>query len=236
MYVFFFLLLPRPPSSTLFPYTTLFRSQLSASYANTLATFTATNGFISAIKLFAKGTVTAISTSQITLSNVSGIFTETGKVIGVTTGATSVIDTTGAVATIQINDKAAAGFNTSVQLTRLIGNFTSGSLPFIEDEYIDQNSLIAYAKPNGYLHHSEINTATNDDVLYISNAFGNYNLDPSGVRSIQGNTSDATLDYLSNKYPGDFVKGSGEVIYYENLDAITRSDNKSEIIKIILEF
>jgi hypothetical protein len=210
--------------------------QITASYANTLATFSATNGSVSVLKLFAKGTVTSISTSQLTLSNVSGIFTESGKVIGLTTGATSVIDTSGAISTIQINDKAAAGFNTSVQLTRLIGNFTSGSLPFIEDEYIRQESLIAYAQPHGYLHHSEINNATNDDVLYISNAFGIYNLDPGGVRSIQGNTSDATLDYLSNKYPGDFVKGSGEVIYYENLDAITRSDNKSEIIKIILEF
>jgi hypothetical protein len=36
--------------------------------------------------------------------------------------------------------------------------------------------------------------------------------------------------------PNDFVKDSGTVLYYENIDAITRAGNKSEIIKIILEF
>jgi hypothetical protein len=72
--------------------------------------------------------------------------------------------------------------------------------------------------------------------MFISNKFGIYNLDPSGVREINGLTSGATIENLSNKYPGDFVVGSGEVLYLENLDPITRSGNKSEIIKIILEF
>ena len=40
---------------------------------------------------------------------------------------------------------------------------------------------------------------------------------------------------IVNKYI-NFVKDSGEVLYYENLNPITRKDNKSEIIKIILEF
>jgi len=72
--------------------------------------------------------------------------------------------------------------------------------------------------------------------MFISNKFGIYNLDEAGVRNIVGVTSGATLENLSNKYPGDFVVGSGQVLYIENLDPITRSNNKSEIIKIILEF
>ena len=201
------------------------------------ATFTANNAEVSALALGAYGVVTSISSSQITLSNVAGVFSEGSRVIGVTTGATSVIQTSNSTVTaIQVNDKAAGSFTTATQLTRLVGDFTSGSTAFIEDEYIDQESLISFAKPRGYNHHVELGAGTGDDVLFISNKFGIFNLDPLGVRTISGNTSGATLDTLSNKYPGDFVVGSGELLYLENLDPITRSDNKSEIIKIILEF
>jgi hypothetical protein len=201
------------------------------------ATFTANNAEISALVLGAYGTVTSISSNQLTLSNVTGVFNEGSKVIGITTGATSVIQSSNSTVTaLQVNDKAAGSFTTATQLTRLVGDFTSGSSAFIEDEYIDQESLIAFAKPRGYMHHVELTGGTDDDVLYISNKFGIFNLDPLGVRTITGNTSGATLDNLSNKYPGDFVVGSGELLYLENLDPITRSDNKSEIIKIILEF
>ena len=204
---------------------------------NTAPVFTANNAEISALVLGAYGTVTSISSSQITLSNVTGVFSEGSKVIGTTTGATSVIQTSNnTVTAIQVNDKAAGAFTTSTQLTRLVGDFTSGSSAFVEDEYIDQESLIAFAKPHGFMHHIELTGGTDDGVLFISNKFGIFNLDSLGVRTISGNTSGATLDNLSNKYPGDFVVGSGEVLYLENLDPITRSNNKSEIIKIILEF
>ena len=204
---------------------------------STGATFTANNAEVSAIVLGAYGTVTSISSGQITLSDVSGVFAENNKIIGTTTGATSVIATSNNLVTaLQVNDKAAGAFTTATQLTQLIGNFTSGSSAFVEDELIEQESLISYAQPRGYLHHTELSGGTDDDKLFISNKFGIFNLDPTGVRTISGNTSGATLDNMSNKYPGDFVVGSGEVLYLENLDPITRSDNKSEIIKIILEF
>lgn len=200
--------------------------------------FTANNCAISALVLQATGTVTSVSAGQITLSNVSGVFTEESKIIGLTSGATSVIETTAGAgqASIQVNDKAALSFNTAVQLTRLVGNFPSGGSAFIEDENIEQESLITYAQPRGSVHHVELNGGIDDDIMYISNKFGIYNLDPDGVREINGLTSGATFENLSNKYPGDFVVGSGEVLYLENLDPITRSSNKSEIIKIILEF
>jgi hypothetical protein len=200
--------------------------------------FTANNCNISALVLQASGRVTSVSAGQITLSNVAGVFTEESKIIGLTSGTTSIIQTTAGAgqASIQVNDKAALSFNTAVQLTRLVGNFPSGSSSFIEDENIEQESLITYAMPRGSVHHVELNGGIDDDIMFISNKFGIYNLDPSGVREINGLTSGATIENLSNKYPGEFVVGSGEVLYLENLDPITRSGNKSEIIKIILEF
>lgn len=200
--------------------------------------FTADNCEISALVLQASGKVTSVSASQITLSNVAGVFSEESKIIGLSSGVTSVIETTAIAgqASIQVNDKAAAAFNTAVQLTRLVGTFPSGGTNFIADEMVQQESLIEYAMPRGALHSISIAGDINDDIMYISNKFGIYNLDPAGVRNIVGVTSGATLENLTNKYSGDFVVGSGQVLYIENLDPITRSGNKSEIIKIILEF
>jgi hypothetical protein len=204
---------------------------------STVGAFNASAAEVSSIRKYASGKVTAISTGQITLSNVSGAFTEGSRLIGMSTGTTTITKSSNSSFTaIQVNDKAAGTFATSTQLTRLVGDFTLGSSSFIEDEYVSQGSLISYAKPRGYLHHTELNGGTNDDILYISNKFGIFNLDPMGVREVTGATSEAVLGNLLNQYPGDFVVGSGEVLYYENLDPITRSDNKSEIMKIILEF
>lgn len=206
--------------------------------ASTNATFTADNCEISALVLQASGKVTSVSAGQITLSNVAGVFTEESKIIGLTSGTTSVIETTAIAgqASIQVNDKAAGSFNTAVQLSRLVGNFPSGGTSFIADELVEQESLISFAMPRGSFHSITLGGGVDDDVMFISNKFGIYNLDPAGVRNIVGATSGATLENLSNKYPGDFVVGSGQVLYIENLDPITRSGNKSEIIKIILEF
>lgn len=194
--------------------------------------FTSTDCEISALVLQASGKVTSISTGQLTLSNVAGVFTEGSRVIGLANGATSVIETSG----IQVNEKAALGFATATQLTRLKGNFPTGGTSFDADELIEQTGLVSYAKARGAFHSISLGGGTDDDIMYISNKFSTFNLDPSGVRPIIGTTSGAMLEKLNNKYPGDFVVGSGQVLYIENLDAITRAGNKSEIIKIILEF
>jgi hypothetical protein len=203
--------------------------------ATTNSLFTANNAEISSFDFTAEGVVTAVSSGQITLTDVRGVFAADKKIVGLSSGGTSVI-LPSANTPVQVNDKSAGSFETAVQLTRLVGDFTTGSTPFLEDEVIEQTSLITFAQPAGRLHHAEINSGGNNDILYISNEFGIFNLDPDGVRDISGNTSEGSFRYLSNKYKGDFVKDSGKVIYYENIDSITRSQNKSEIRKIILEF
>ena len=184
---------------------------------------------ISALTLQARGTVTS-SLSGITLSNVTGQFDVGAKIISLDSGATAIIDT------VKINDKTQNIFNTAVQLTRLVGSYDD-STPFEEDEQIAQISPLKYATATGYVHHIDMNVGEGtDDILYISNKFGIFNNDPAGVRPITGQTTDAQLKNLTNKYFGDFVVDSGKILYLENLDAITRNGNKSEIIKIILEF
>ena len=208
--------------------------------ANTTSSFTANNCEISAVVVQASGIVSFSGPNQIELSNVAGVFTSGSRIIGVggMSGDTviPVSGTTAAITgTIEINDRVASSFNYSRQLTRLVGTFGVGSVPFLEDEQIKQESLIAYAQPRGRVHHlDEIEGAS--DILWISNKSGIFNLDEDGVRDIAGDVSSAELSPLLNKYNGDFVVGSGEVLYLENLDPIARNDNKSEIIKIVLEF
>lgn len=212
----------------------------SITTANTSSSFTANNCEISAIVVQASGIVSFSGSSQIELSNVAGVFTSGSRIIGVGgMSGDTVIPVSGTTATItgtpEINDRVASSFEYSRQLTRLIGTFGVGSVPFLEDEQIKQESLIAYAQPRGRVHHlDEIDGAS--DILWISNKSGIFNLDERGVREIAGDVSSAELSPLLNKYNGDFVVGSGEVLYLENLDPIARNDNKSEIIKIVLEF
>jgi hypothetical protein len=206
--------------------------------ANTLSSFTADNCEISAIVVEASGIVAYSGTNQIELSNVAGVFTSGSRIIGVGgMSGDTVIPVSGTTATITgtilINDRTASSFNYSRQLTQLVGTFGGGSTPFLEDEEIKQESLITYAQPRGRVHHlQEIDDG--DDILWISNKSGIFNL--GGIRDIAGTISSAELSPLLNKYNGDFVVGSGEVLYLENLDPIARNDNKSEIIKIVLEF
>ncbi len=207
--------------------------------ANTNSSFTAEDCEVSAIVVEASGTVAFSGPSQIELSNVAGVFTSGSRIIGVGgMSGDTVVPVSGTTAsitgTIEINDRVASSFNYSRQLTRLIGTFSTGGVPFLEDEEIKQESLISYAQPRGRVHH--LDEIDGSDILWISNKSGIFNLDPRGVRDIAGVVSSAELSPLLNKYNGDFVVGSGEVLYLENLDPIARNDNKSEIIKIVLEF
>ena len=218
----------------------------SITTANTSSSFTANNCEISAIVVQASGIVTFSGPSQIELSNVAGVFTSGSRIIGVGgMSGDTVIPVSGTTATItgtiEINDRVGSSFNYSRQLTQLIGSVSPGSVPFLEDEEIQQESLIAYAQPRGRFHHLDVYNGSNNELsginrMWISNKSGIFNLDQNGVRQIAGSVSSAELSPLLNKYNGDFVVGSGEVLYLENLDPIARDNNKSEIIKIVLEF
>lgn len=198
--------------------------------------FSSTIARVSKLDFGASGIVTGISTGQVTISNVSGVFEEGAKIVGGSSGATSVIRSSNATFNaIQINDKDPNGFNVVVQLSRLAGNLEAGG-SFQEDEVASQTNLIPYVQPKGFVHHIETGGGANDDILYISNERGIFVEDPTNLKPIVGETSNATLSYLSAKYSGDFVKDSGKVIYFENVDPISRASDRSEVVKIILKF
>lgn len=194
--------------------------------------FTSANCVITKVDVTARGEVYSSTTGQVGVRNVTGIFEPGRKVLGVTSYATAIIKNEDS---IKVNDKNAVNFATALQLTTLVGNINSGYTPFIGDEKIYQDSLIPYIQPSGRVHSVIDNAGDNNDVVYISREYGIFNMDPTGAREIYSDTSESVFTALA-RYPGDFMKDSGEVIYIENVDPISRNNSKSETVKIILEF
>jgi len=195
-----------------------------------VAPFTTSNNQISKVEVTARGIVTSVATGQITITNVNGIFESGSRIAGLSSYATANILSDNA---IKINDKNPNLFKTIVQLSSLIGS-ASSNIPFIDDEKIYQDSAVEYTMPSARVHTTVIGEGANNDIVYASRLYGTFSRE-AGNRTILGDTSGSSFDLL-NIYPGDFVPGSGEVLYIENVDPINRNNSKSEQIKIILEF
>lgn len=195
-----------------------------------VAPFTTSNNQISKVEVTARGIVTSVATGQITITNVNGIFESGSRIAGLSSYATANILSDNA---IKINDKNPNLFKTIVQLSSLIGS-ASSNIPFIDDEKIYQDSALEYTMPSARVHTTVIGEGANNDIVYASRLYGTFSRE-AGNRTILGDTSGSSFDLL-NIYPGDFVPGSGEVLYIENVDPINRNNSKSEQIKIILEF
>jgi len=196
------------------------------------ALFSNTNARVSKLELGATGVVTSVSTGQITLSNVQGIFQEGKKIVGLSTGATGTIRTSNSIFNaIELNDRNPNGFGVMVQLTKLLG--TLGADNFRNDESIVQENLVSYFNASGTLHHIEVIAGSGNDLAYITNRKGVF---ITGNNPVVGENSDGILTNVSAIYPGDFVRDSGKILFRENNIPISRASNKSEIVKIILDF
>ena len=168
----------------------------------------------------ATGEVADLEGTLLTLTNVAGVFV-TGETI---TGATTTF--TANVASFLINNKA-KGFGTFDQRHRYTYTLLSGT-DFTIDEGVYQTILedgetVIFGRGN--IH------AKDNDFIYLTHETGTINTG----NTIVGQTSTATANVLFY-YPPDLVKGSGEVLYVENMSAISRSNSQSETIKLILQF
>lgn len=161
----------------------------------------------------ASGVVTYFSGSTLRLSNVSGQFVA-GKIV---TGATS--NATANVASFEINDKI-KDFSTFDQRWKYAGNVASGAFTLDETVYQVDKSIA-----NAVFHSVDSNYIYLTDMRGVIN-YGN---------TIIGDSSGAIAN-VSAVLPPDLVVGSGEVLYIENTDPITRSNNQTEVVKIILKF
>jgi hypothetical protein len=201
--------------------------------------FTATNYYISLVRTGRTAVVQDVNVGSITVTNVDikNVLTNVDGIIGDTSSSTAVV-------TGQTLNGFAVGnsIETFLGVSTLVGSITGA---YEEDENVSQPSALVVtnaANPaNTYAnvllsyqpvakYHSSLVTP-GDDLVYVTNLKRIFN----NNENVTGEVSDASL-LLSNKYNGDLIKDSGQVLYVENVDPISRAGNKSETIKIILEF
>lgn len=165
------------------------------------------------------GLIDSFSANQITLTNVYGTVNVGDTIIGGNTGIY------GTVSTVQINGYN-KGFDTFVQCYRYSSSLIQGQ--FEEDELVYQ---ISNNSSRAYVH--SVNVENNTSVIYVTNQVGNFNTGSNN--QIIGYNSGAIAN-ISNKYLPDLVFGSGDIVYVENGDSITRADENSENFKIVFQF
>lgn len=161
----------------------------------------------------ASGVVSSFSGSTLRLSNVSGQFISGKVVTGQSSNATANVDS------FEINNTT-KDFSTFDQRYRYVVSSNTGT--FVPDEKVYQSSV---ELSNAVFH------SVDSNYIYLTDVRGNIN----SSNTIIGLTSSATAN-VTSVLPPDLVIGSGEVLYIENTDPISRSNNQTEVIKIIIKF
>lgn len=181
------------------------------------------SGNISLSIITSSGKVKSYSSNSIVITNVSNNFVVDSLVIGSESYSNIKISS------IKNNSRNDNSLRTFQQTTRFIGektsleNFQDDELVYQEGNYSDES-----LRPSGRLFHYDDGIT---DTLYITNEKNNF----SSNALIVGSSSNSVF-VSTNKYNGDLIKDSGENLYINNVDAVTRSDSTSEIVKIVITF
>jgi hypothetical protein len=168
------------------------------------------------------GYVTSVATGTLYVTNVAGTFLTGDIMLGESSGATGYVTS--------INRSGVnKGFETFSQMYKYVGTPVGGT--FTQDELVYQSETtnISEQFANAFLH-SVVGTgpATN---YYVTNQLGSFN---ENFNLIGSNSGATTL--ITGKYSPELVFGSGEVMFLEKIEPITRTSSSSETIKFIFEF
>lgn len=163
-----------------------------------------------------------VDTLTTIISNVAGIISSDDRLIGLTSGATVVVDS------VERSGKE-KGFNTFVQLYKYAVDVPTGT--FQNDEPIRKVDPVSETTSWAALH-SLVNES-GQRYVYASNQVGRFTT--ANTTQLVGNTSGATTLITDVHHP-ELVQGSGEVLYLENIPAVTRSGTQKEAIRYVLEF
>ena len=179
------------------------------------------------------GVVTSRGAGTINLSNVYGQFvttTDANTTHNIKGGTSLTIST---ISDFQTNERGSSSFSQFDQRLRLTGlQVSTSEADFQVDEVVNQPETGA----TGIVH--TINTTATANVLSLTNVKGNWGTRDTG--ETDGNEFDGADSKASGHVTGkagpDIVPHTGEVIYIENINAITRDDDQTERIKLMIEF
>lgn len=178
----------------------------------------------------AYGTLTKRETGVVYLSNVYGQFVSSGANTELKLSDSA--NTTATIGQILTNPgRLNSNFNSFDQRLILTG-FTYSALvyQFQEDEVVVQDETDAEATIQ------YINSSTG--IVALTNVKGNWMVSDTVVgdfKRFRGKTSEA-VGYFTGKIEKDIVDYSGEVFYVENLQPVTRDNEQTERIKLMIEF
>ena len=158
--------------------------------------------------------------TNILVTNVSGVFSSDDTFVGLNTGAKAQVNNV-------IRNDVTKGFNTFVQMYKYTGTVTANV--FLNDEKVYQGTNLASSTANATIH--SVETSGGVATIYTTNQIGSF----TTSNTIHGASSEA-IATINNKYTPELVFGSGEILYLENLESITRSNSQSETVKLIFEF
>lgn len=176
------------------------------------------SGRISHLSILASGIKDGNSSPYISLKNATPKFVLSKLIIGADSGATA------NVTAIDVTDKNFNNWNTFDNRAKISYSGVSGGM-IPEDKQIYQTDATL---SNAYFHSS------NSTFVFITRERGLINADPSEpIRMMVGSNS-VTLG--STKYTSDIVRSSGQVLYVENSNPITRNSDQSETIRLVLNF
>jgi hypothetical protein len=164
------------------------------------------------------GYVSAVSVGNVVLSNVVGVLSTNNILLGLNSGGQATINT------VARSDKI-KGFDTFIQMYTYRVQVTSGS--FVANEVVYQSDI---SLANAYIHTAE-SLGSGFYKIYVTNQLGIFNVG----EEMTGASSSATGTIL-DRYEPELRYNSGEIIYLENVETITRQATQSETFKLIFEF
>lgn len=189
-------------------------------------TFTSANCSLFLVQGETIATVTNYDVGRLTLTDaIPGGWSTSSFIVGENSFSTARVSNT--QPNVFIGTRAADEFNAFNQLTTLIGSITT-TARFIQDEVVYFGN--GNTTPSGIIHSFQDNPGVANDILYATTVSNSVQ---DGV--LIGATSNAYFT-VRDKYPGDIIRDSGEILYLENTNPITRNPRQTENIRIILEF
>jgi hypothetical protein len=198
------------------------------------SSFVGSNCSITLIETDLYGVVSSYTSDSLNLTNVSSKNLSIGKnMVGEESFCTAVANTVSRPFVL-VSGRDADEFNGFNQLTKFVGSVSVSG--FVEDEIVVQEGISGYSQPQASFHSIVDSIGGLNDTMYVTNVKNSFLTTNDGSDGIiRGNSSDSYF-IISNKYNGELIPDSGEILYIENLNPITRNANQTEIVKLILEF
>lgn len=190
--------------------------------------FTSTSGAYSRARVNATAEVSERGSNYIVVTNANGFFNSAREVFGLTSKQSLTIDTPG----ISFNEIPKIGDRVNPMVAYNVASGNPNLL--IEDEKLI--AVTPTAGGNGYAYfHSTADIASNTWIYTVN---GEEDIFFSG-QVYQGEESGQEITLATGagyKYNGDFVRGSGDILYFQHILPVSRTSEQSETIKLIVEF